>query len=451
MSVFVMPSLGADMEAATLVEWLVRPGDTVARGDVVAVVETQKGAIEVEVFEAGTVAELIAVPGQTLPVGAPMARLAAPGGADDRAAPPAPPPAAPTAPALPPAPPPRAEPPEAQGATGAQGAPEAQGGPGAPMAAGTQRGPGAQMAPPAQEAPDARTAPGVQGEAGAQGAAPAAAAPRDMPASPAARARAAAAGVELAAVAGTGPGGAVLLADVERQAATTARPPRRTGPDMAEMRRAIAAAMTRANREIPHFYLSHRIDLQAAADWLAAENARRTPDRRLLIGALLVRATVRALAAVPELNGRFEDDAFMPSAAVHCGVAVALRGGGLVAPAILDAQDCTLDAIMAAMRDLVTRTRAGRLRTSELTRGTITVSSLGEGGVDALLGVIHPPQVALVGFGTPRPQPMVRDGAVVARLAVTVTLAADHRVSDGRRGATFLSRIDHLLQEPETA
>jgi pyruvate dehydrogenase E2 component (dihydrolipoamide acetyltransferase) len=269
-------------------------------------------------------------------------------------------------------------------------------------------------------------------------------------ASPAARRRAAEIGLALGDVAGSGPGGAVLLADVARHPAAAPAPKGKPGLDMAEMRRAIAAAMGRSKREIPHYYLSHEIDLQAAQDWLSATNAGRTPDRRLLMGALLLRATVRALAKVPELNGRFEAEPFAPAAAVHCGMAVALRGGGLIAPAILDAQAMGLDALMAAMRDIVARTRTGRLRNSEITQGTITVSALGEGGVDALLGVIYPPQVALVGFGAPRLRPMVRDGQVVPRLAVTATLAADHRVSDGRRGALFLSEIDRLLQEPES-
>jgi pyruvate dehydrogenase E2 component (dihydrolipoamide acetyltransferase) len=207
--------------------------------------------------------------------------------------------------------------------------------------------------------------------------------------------------------------------------------------------------MSRAKREIPHYYLSHEIDLQVAHDRLTALNAGRTPDRRLLMGALLVRATVQAIAKVPELNGRFEAEPYAPSAEVNCGIAVAMRGGGLIAPAILDAGAMDTDAIMGAMRDIVARTRTGRLRNSEITRGTITVSSLGESGVDALFGVIYPPQVALVGFGTPRLRPMVRDGLVAPRLCVTATLAADHRVSDGRRGALFLSEIARLLQEPE--
>ena len=216
------------------------------------------------------------------------------------------------------------------------------------------------------------------------------------------------------------------------------------------MRRAIAAAMTRSKREIPHYYLTHEIDLQAAHDRVTAINAARMPDQRILVGALMIRAAVLALAKVPDLNGRYEADTFIPSLAVHCALAIAMRGGGLIAPAILNAQALTVDQTMDAMRDLVARTRSGRLRNSEITQGTITVSSLGETGVDALTGVIYPPQVALVGFGTPRLKPAVRDSAVQARVCVTATLAADHRVSDGRRGAQFLSEINRLLQEPES-
>lgn len=392
-----MPSLGADMEEGKLVEWLVKPGDHVAKGDIVAVVETQKGAIEIEIFEAGEIGELLAQPGQTLPVGAPLARLGAADAAEATIAPVA----APISPELP-----------------------------APAA-------------PAKALPATTASPVPTGPALA---------------SPAARGRAAELGLALDAIAGSGPGGAVLLADVETQAKVQPAPgsgpvtPQKGKPglDMAEMRRAIAAAMSRSKREIPHYYLSHEIDLQAAQDWLTTTNATRTPDQRLLMGALLIRATVRALARVPELNGRFEGDAYTPSDAVHCGLAVAMRGGGLIAPAILDAQGMAADAIMDAMRDIVVRTRAGRLRNSEITQGTITISSLGETGVDALFGVIYPPQVALVGFGAPRLKPMVRDDIVQPRLAITATLAADHRVSDGRRGALFLAEIDRLMQEPDT-
>jgi pyruvate dehydrogenase E2 component (dihydrolipoamide acetyltransferase) len=400
MSIFTMPSLGADMEEGRLIEWLVKPGDKVSKGDIVAVVETQKGAIEIEIFEAGEIGALLAEPGQTLPVGAPLARLGVAG--DEETA--------------------------------------------APLVASKTAAPAPLPPPPVQPSltVPSVTAPGA-GET--------------VIASPAARARAAERGIVLTTVAGSGPGGAILLSDVEGHVLATAtavaepapedRPKGKPGLDMAEMRRAIATAMSRSKREIPHYYLTHEIDLQIAQDWLTATNATRTPDRRLLMGALLIRATVRALATVPELNGRFEAEPYAASASVHCGLGVALRGGGLIAPAILDAQGLDVDAIMQAMRDMIARTRTGRLRNSEITQGTITISSLGETGVDALFGVIYPPQVALVGFGTPRLRPMVRQGRVEPRLSLTATLSADHRVSDGRRGALFLAEIDHVLQEAE--
>ncbi len=386
MGVFRMPSLGADMEAGTLVEWMIAPGDAVTRGDVVAVVETQKGAIEIEIFQDGEVARLVAAGGETLPVGAPMAEISGVG--EEPAAPTAPTPAVAEAPAD--APPP--------------------------------------LAPPAFRA--------VEGE--------------PPPASPAARVRARELGFDLAAVKGSGPGGAIVLADVERavEAAPTAKPAA-TGFDPDAMRAAIAAAMARSKREIPHYYLFHQIDLQAATDWLAEINAARPPDRRLVMGLLFVRATALALKAAPELNGVWRRGGFEPSGPVHAGVAVSLRGGGLVAPALHDADTLELDALMDKMRDLVTRARAGRLKSSEISDPTITVSSLGERGVDALQGVIFPPQAALVGFGTPARRPVVVGDAVLPREVAIASLSADHRVSDGRRGARFLAKIDDLLQKPE--
>ncbi|MDE3240682.1 MAG: 2-oxo acid dehydrogenase subunit E2 [Paracoccaceae bacterium] len=381
MSVFAMPSLGADMEAGKLVEWLVKPGDRVRHGDVVAVVETQKGAIEIEVFEDGTVEKLLATLGQTLPVGAPLAVIG--GEAVTVAAPP---------------------PVETVAA-----APE-------PLASPV----------PVQPPPAAGIA-----------------------ASPAARARAAELGVDLAGVKGSGPGGAIVFADVVPSAQAAPKPPDREAL-LAEMRRAIAAAMTRSKREIPHYYVTHTIDLGAATDWLAATTAGRPPETRLLMGALLARAVTLAAHEVPAMNGHFGTDGFAPADRVHLGLAVALRGGGLVAPAILDAETLDLTALMAAMRDLTARTRAGRLRSSEMSMATLTFSALGEAGVEAMAGIIVPPQVALVTAGAPQPMALVKDGAVVARPAVTLTLAADHRVSDGRLGARFLTLIDTHLQAPET-
>ena len=386
-----MPSLGADMEAGTLVEWLKKPGDTVKRGDIVAVVETQKGAIEIEIFEDGVLDRYLVEPGVEVPVGAPLAMIRAPGEAPGAAAP-----AAEVRPAPTPAPP--------------KAAPAA-----APAAAPTHHG--------------------------------------QVRASPAARSLALERGVELTRLAGSGPGGAIVRADVEAAAAGAAartEPSRPSaGFNLDQMRLAIAAAMSRSKREIPHYYLSNTIDVGAATAFVAKQNADRPPDRRLLLGALFVKATALAAKALPEFNGAFQDGGFRPSAAIHVGVAIAIRGGGLVAPAIHDTADLALDEVMAAMRDLIGRVRAGRFRSSEIADPTITVSSLGERGVEALYGVIYPPQVAIVGFGKVVERPWVVDQALAVRPLVTTTLAADHRVSDGHRGALFLARIGELLQRPE--
>ncbi|HWA62913.1 MAG TPA: 2-oxo acid dehydrogenase subunit E2, partial [Caulobacteraceae bacterium] len=256
-------------------------------------------------------------------------------------------------------------------------------------------------------------------------------------------------GLDLAGLKGTGPQGAVVIADVE---AALARPPesKAAGPAGPEqMRRAIAAAMSRSKREIPHYYLSHSLDAGPLQAFVAAYNAERPPEARLLPGALYVKATALAAKAFPEFNGFFEDGAFRPSGPVHVGVAVSIRGGGLAAPAVHDVEGLSIADLMAAMRDLVGRVRQGRFRSSEIADPTITVSSLGDRGVEALWGVIYPPQVAIVGFGKVLERPWAEAGTVTAQPVLTATLAADHRVSDGHRGALFLARIADLLGRPE--
>lgn len=396
-----MPSLGADMEAGTLVKWRRAVGDRVARDDVIAEVETEKGLVEVEVFTSGVIDRLLVDPGQKVPVGTPMAvilegREAAAG---------APPPAAPAAPAMPapPVPPPVA-------------------------AAAPQE---AAAAPPAALAQGPRVSPR---------------------ASPRARRRAQELGVDLTRVQGTGPDGAVEAADVERAAAAgtkDAAADAMTKEASARMRRAIAAAMARSKREAPHFYLGTTIDLRTAMSWIERENAERNVAGRLLPGALLLKAAALALRDVPELNARWEGDEAPPAPRIHLGVAVSLRGGGLVAPALHDADRLPLAELMAALKDLVLRARAGTLRSSEMSDPTITVTSLGERGVETVFPVIFPPQVAIVGFGKIAERPWVVDGRVVPRPLVNATLAADHRVTDGHRAAAYLASLDALLQRPE--
>ena len=208
--------------------------------------------------------------------------------------------------------------------------------------------------------------------------------------------------------------------------------------------------MARSKREVPHYYLATEVELGVATRWLAQANLERPVERRLLLPVLLLKAVALATHRVPEMNGFFADGAFAASEAVHLGVAVSLRGGGVVAPAVHHADRLSLDELMAALRDVVGRARAGVLRSSEMSDPTLTVSNLGDQGADVVYGVIYPPQVALVGFGRVTDRPRARDGLLGVQPAVTVTLAADHRASDGHRGGLFLAAIDHLLQEPES-
>ncbi|OHC64591.1 MAG: branched-chain alpha-keto acid dehydrogenase subunit E2 [Rhodocyclales bacterium GWA2_65_20] len=395
---FKLPSLGADMDEGTLLEWKVRPGDAVKKGQVVAIVDTSKAAVDVESWQEGIVAELIVAPGEKIPVGAVLAILLEPG-EQPGAARPAPTPA-------------------------------------------VAAGPAAVMAPTAPAAPGASVAP--------------AAAPRRM-VSPAARKHAQEHGIDIDAVVGTGPHGAVTLDDVEQAAraavkpaaAPTAASPAAPADKNAEMRKAIAAAMARSKREIPHYYVAETIPLARALAWLQAENAQRSMAERLLPAALLLKAVAVALKRFPELNGFFTEGAFHASVKAHLGVAISLRQGGLIAPALLDADTKPLTQLMQDLTDLVKRCRAGSLRSSEMSAPTITVTNLGDQGTEQVFGVIYPPQVALVGFGRIVDRPWAENGALKAMPAVTASLSADHRVSDGHRGALFLIELRELLQRPE--
>ena len=410
MADFLMPSLGADMEVGTVLEWLVKPGDKVSRGDIVAVVDTEKATIEVEIFQTGVVQKIVVPVGEKVPVGTLLAVI-------------------------------------------------------------VTNGEAAAAVPEVKPKPIER-APSVP-------ALPIPSAPRVVP-KPAARHRARISPlamrvamelkVDLATVKGTGPEGAVTKADVERAAKTPPtptpaplltvpieaaapaappKPPVASVDHSATMRKVIAAAMARSKREIPHYYLGTHIDMSKAMGWLQAENLKRPVTERLLYSVLLLKAVALAVHDIPEMNGYWIDDASKPSEAVHVGVAISIRQGGLIAPAIHDVDKKSLSEIMLSLRDLVKRVRAGVLRSSEIADATITVTSLGDEGVETVFGVIYPPQVALVGFGKIVERPWASSGMVGARPIVMASLSGDHRASDGHRGALFLAAIESLLQAPE--
>lgn len=373
---FAMPALGSDMDEGTLDEWLIRPGDSVTRGQVVAVVETTKAAVEIECWQEGIVTELLVPVGETVRVGTVLATLA-----------------------------------ESSDAAPA---------PATPSVARADRSP-------------------VE---------------HRRYVSPAARRLAASRHVDLDSVSGSGPQGAVTIRDVESAAVTVEHEPppspQPAGTTRSAFRRAsIAAAMGRSKREIPHYYLADDVSMARALTWLTERNATRPITERVLPAVLHLKAVALAAQRFPEFNGFWRDDDFQPSSDVHVGVAISLRGGGLVAPAIHDVPNKKLDDLMRDLSDLVARCRAGSLRSSEMSDPTITVTNLGDRSVDTVFGVIYPPQVALVGFGTPSERVRVVDGGIRIVNAVTATLSADHRVSDGHRGAMFLAAVNELLQQPD--
>ena len=442
MAEFVMPSLGADMTAGTLAKWRIAPGDTVSPGDIVAEVETDKGLIEVEVFEGGVVERLLVKEGEKVPVGTALAEIGAGGAASVPAPVPAPVPA--SAPASVPA-------------SAPASAPVSAPPPGSIISAGSSDVDlGGPMASPAIRRRAHELDVSLQGVRGSgehgritlddvQGAEPATAIDR-VRISPYARRIAIERGVDITQVRGTGPGGAIQAGDVSRAKSSEAREP---ASPAERMQRAIAAAMTRANDEIPHYYVEHTIDMGNALAWLRETNASLGVSERLVAGVLVLRAVARALRKHKQLNATWQGGEAVPSEEVHVGLAVSLRGGGLVAPALRNTDEGSLSDLMRRMTDLVSRARAGGLRSSEMTSATITLTALGERGVESVTPIIFAPQVAIVGCGATVERPWVVGGQVVPRPVMRVTLGGDHRVSNGHQGARFLSALDRLLQEPE--
>ena len=245
-----------------------------------------------------------------------------------------------------------------------------------------------------------------------------------------------------------GLGGVVGIDQVE-----AARPVAKERPGIVfdEMRKAIAAAMARSHREIPHYYVTSTIDVSPLMAWLEAENARSPGSSEAdLRGAAHAGRRARSQRERQNSTATMREGAFEPAGHVNMGVAVAMRGGGLIAPAILEVETLDMDHLMERLRDLVARVRGGRLRSSELSQGTVTFSNLGEETADAVLPLIYPPQVAIIGCGQIAERPWAdRREAVVVRRTLTVSVAGDHRVSDGRRAAQFLTHFQQLLHNPE--
>ena len=396
-----MPRLGADMTAGKVVAWLKQPGERIERGDVIAIVETDKANVDVESFIAGVLEKILVEPGdERHPVGTPLALIRTEAGAELTA----------------------------------------------PVTAAAPQAPAAPAAAIPIATTPAAVAPLVSAAAGER-----------LRISPAARKLALELKVDANTVTGSGPEGRITLQDVERAAQSTPAAPAAAAPAPADaaaarqlrMRDAIAASMARSKREIPHYYLGSTIDLGKPLTWLAERNAGRPVTDRLIYAVLLIKAVALALREVPELNGFWIDGRARQSEAIHAGIAISLRGGGLVAPALHNTDQRTLEDLMRGFQDLVKRARAWSLKSSEMNDPTLTITSLGDRGVESVFGIITPPQLALVGFGTPVERPWVVDGEIVPRTLLSATLSGDHRATDGHRGALFLSAVNRLLQHPE--
>lgn len=464
---FTMPSLGADMDRGTLNEWLVAPGDHVRRGDIVAVIQTDKSDVEVEVFESGVIDELLVEPGTEVAVGTPLARISASdepaGGTSHHPSPHPGSDATATAPSGPRATPPQATPARATAAPQPLRPPE-------PTAAATplptHASPAAAhasmvLSPVVRQLAatlhvDTRTLHGTGrgGRITRHDVEEAARAPQHQAVSPYARRLAADRGIAVTDLSGSGPNGAVVARDVPAAPTAPTAPATPTAPTtpvdrQQAMRSAIARLMVTSNREIPHYHVLADIDLDHTLRWLDDRNAGRPPRERVLPAALLIRATALALGKVPELNGWWRDDRFEPADHVDLAMAVSLRGGGLVTPTLAGVDALDLPETMHALRTLVERARRGRLRGADLSPATATITNLGERGADAVLGLINPPQVALVGFGAVVDQVRAVDGKAVVRRGLTATLSGDHRATDGHAGSRFLAALADALARPD--
>lgn len=404
----LLPSLGADMDVGTVIEWCVAVGDTVQRGDIVAIVSTEKSDIDIESWDSGVVAELIAPVGKEIEVGHPLLVL-----------------------------------------TTDQTSEEVTD----PVSTDGPR-PGDESRKHERPAPPHQTEPRASEKTlgPAESSRPVDRQVRTI-ASPLARRLAAERKISLAPIRGSGPGGAVVAGDLPIEAGEVpvhGSKPARDGAAAGDpMRRIIGERMSRANTEIPHYHLERDIDMAPALDWLVDHNDGLPITERVVPAALLACAVARAAAEVPQLNGEWLDDHFVAHTGVNLAVVVSLRAGGLVTPTVVDAEALDPDRMMKTMREMVTSARKGQLRGSWMAPASITITNLGDNGADRVDGIIFPPQVALVGFGRIGERPWIVNGEVVARPVVTASLAADHRATDGTDGSRFLAAIVDALEHPE--
>lgn len=409
-----MPQMGADMTEGTIVKWLKSVGEAVNRGETIAEIETDKANVELEAFESGTLIKVVAREGEVVPVGEVIALLGEPNEAvpDVERKPPAATPAK------------REIEPEVKAASAA------------PVAAPAETTVSTPVITPVAASEDGR-----------------------IRISPVARKIATDAAFDYTALRGTGPDGRILRRDVEaaiasgatlRTAPVAPRPaaaPAAVTGGLSKMRQAIARRMTQSKAAAPHYYLTLDIDMTAALEFRSQINANATEEQRVSINDLIVKACAIAIERRPKFNSEFQETGLEMHDRINVCIGIALDDG-LIAPAVLDCQVKSLGRIAIETKDLIRRAKSGQLKADEYSEGTFTITNLGAYGIEALIGIINPPQAAILGVGSVMPKPVVKDDQIVIRQVMKVALSADHRVTDGAEGAVFIKEIQSLLEAP---
>ncbi len=402
-TVVAMPSMGYDMKEGIVVRWRKKEGEQVARGEVIAEIETDKATVEMEAYASGVLGKILAEEGASIPVGDLIAVITAPGEE------------------VPPLESLTIETPQEGTAEAAEPAP--------PVAQATVAAPDAQMS----AAQTGRVA-----------------------ATPIARRLAMELGVDLALVTGTGPNGRIQEEDVRNFTPTSpvaipAAVPHQPRPgervELSRMRKAIAGVTVQSMTQAPHFYVTSEIDMTRAMSLRRELNEALGEGVRVSVNDLIVKASTLALAKHPKFNSSFEGDSLQVHGDINVGIAVALEQG-LIVPAVSQCQDKSLAEIAVASRDLIDRAHGGALRAEEYTGGTFAVSNLGMFDVDSFTAIIFPPNSAVLAVGAVKEQPVVREGEIKAAQIMKATLSTDHRVADGAEAAQFLMEVKRCLENP---
>lgn len=436
-----MPQMGADMTEGTLVKWTKHAGDHVERGDVLAEIETDKATVELEAYESGELIKVVVEEGEVVPVGEVIALI---GEASEET---------PDVERKPPA-----ETPPRRKVESAEKPPPHED----------------ELEQPVEEAqrvPAEEPAPAAPARERVVAAAATAEGHDRVRISPVARRIASDNGVDIRQLSGSGPDGRILRRDVEAAiSGAQAQPqPQRPAPSppaqpaaqpapaqaqqapqgagLSRMRQAIARRMTASKQTQPHYYLTLDIDMTDAIEFRQRLNAAASETQRVSINDLIVKACAVALERHPKFNAEFAENSLRMHPSVNICIGVALDEG-LIAPAIMDCGSKTLGRIASDAKDVIERAKSGRLRADEYSEGTFTITNLGAYGVETLIGIINPPQAAILGVGSVMARPAVVDGQVVVRQLMKVALSADHRVTDGAEGARFITEIQGLLENP---